>query len=225
MSASNAVLDVVTPDTLTDTMLTSESTIMPPIATSTRPPVWWEQPQRQLALARRLWPEANLPTPPKRFDRLTKSEVLLLHVPRPIDQLWNCVAAPDGYSTRLLGVGSAVTSDMLRLAPNVPERTEAVWVAFDPEHGIGQRPCSFWGNPDLAGLEVLSALIQFPRWSQSWHGRTYKPSMSGLQMNSMGSWRNVPYVVRWDAVRRLMLTGFCGDGYMPHWVSPTARNC
>jgi hypothetical protein len=54
------------------------------------------------------------------------------------------------------------------------EFTKPVWLAFDPEHGKGARPDSLWGQPDLAASEVLSGLIQFPRWCLYWRkGSSY----------------------------------------------------
>ena len=98
------------------------------------PPTWWRTPEQQLERARRLWPNAVLPEPPKEFTPRTKSEVLLLHVPDSFDSLWDKVVAPTGY-TKYRWEGVKSDKRNLRLAPGKVEFTQPVWLAFDPEHG------------------------------------------------------------------------------------------
>ena len=187
-------------------------------------PSWYISPERQLERARQLWPNAVLPEPPKEFTPRTKSEVLLLHVPDSFDSLWDKVNVPTGYTKYRW---EDVKSDKrnLRLAPNKREYTEPVWLAFDPEHGKGERPDSFWGQADCAASEVFSALIQFPEWSLAWFNGASAPNLSGYQLKYDGNWSHVPCLGRWDVVRQLeLLDGWAGGRY-GYWSSPSVREC
>ena len=188
------------------------------------PPTWWRTPEQQLARARQLWPNAVLPEPPKEFTPRTKSEVLLLHVPDSFGSLWDKVVAPDGY-TKYRWEGVKADKRNLRLAPNKVEFTEPVWLAFDPEHGRGARPDSFWGQADTAASEVFSALIQFPEWSLAWFNGASAPNLTGYQLKYDGNWSRVPYLGLWDGGRQLRLS----DGWAGHrdgrWSSPSVREC
>ena len=196
-----------------------------PLMQNWNPPTWWRTPEQQLARARQLWPNAVLPEPPKEFTPRTKSEVLLLHVPDTFDSLWDKVVAPDGY-TKYRWEGVKADKRNLRLAPNKVEYTEPVWLAFDPEHGKGERPDSFWGQADLAASEVFSALIQFPEWSLAWFiNGASAPNLTGYQLKYDGNWSDVPYLRRWDDVRRLKLLGYWADSRLGHWSSPSVREC
>ena len=187
-------------------------------------PTWWRTPEQQLERARQLWPNAVLPEPPAEFTPRTKSEVLLLHVPDTFNSLWNKVAAPTGYTKyRWDSVKSYKRN--LRLAPNKVEYTQPVWLAFDPEHGKGKRPDSFWVQADLAASEVFSALIQFPEWSLAWFNGASAPNLTGYRLEYDGIWSYVPYLYRWDDGRQLNL----GDHWAAHaddrWSSPSVREC
>lgn len=188
------------------------------------PPTWWRTPEQQLERARQLWPNAVLPEPPKEFTPRTKSEVLLLHVPDTFDSLWDKVVAPDGY-TKYRWEGVKADKRNLRLSPNKREYTEPVWLAFDPEHGRGERPGSFLGQADIAASEVFSALIQFPEWSLAWFHGASAPNLSGYQLKYDGNWSNVPYLDRWDDDRRLKLSGDWADHRGDRWSSPSVREC
>lgn len=61
------------------------------------PPPWWRSAEQQLARAEELWPYLELPEAPTNFVPASKTEVLLLHVPRPFDELWDAIAPPQGY--------------------------------------------------------------------------------------------------------------------------------
>jgi len=187
-------------------------------------PSWYVSPEQQLARARQLWPNAVLPEPPKEFTPRTKSEVLLLHVSDTFDNLWNKVNAPEGYTKyRWEGVKSDRAN--LRLAPNKREYTEPVWLAFDPEHGKGERPDSFWGQADTAASEVFSALIQFPEWSLAWFNGASAPNLTGYQLKYDGNWSHVPCLGRSDGGRQLKLGGLWADGRGGRWSSPSVREC
>ena len=188
------------------------------------PPTWWRTPEQQLECAHQLWPNTVLPEPPKKFIPQTESEVLLLHVPDTFDNLWNLVNAPEGY-TKCRWEGVKSDKRNLRLAPNKREYTEPVWLAFDPEHGKGERPDSFWGRADIAASEVLSALIQFPDWPLTWFNGASAPILSGYRLKYDGNWSLVPCLRRWDGVRRLGLHVRWAVRRGGHWSSPSVRGC
>ena len=187
-------------------------------------PSWWRTPEQQLERARQLWPGRELPEPPEGFTPRTKSEVLLLHVPDTFDSLWDKVVAPEGY-TKYRWEGVKADKRNLRLSPNKREYTEPVWLAFDPEHGKGERPDSFWGQADIAASEVFSALIQFPEWPLVWFNGASAPNLSGYQLKYDGNWSDVPYLDRWDDDRQLKLHGLWADCRGGHWSSPSVREC
>jgi hypothetical protein len=189
-----------------------------------QPPAWWPGYDRQMARARQLWGDIQLPEPPANFVPQTKTEVPLLHVPQPFDELWNVVPAPAGYTTWRW---PELKSDKrnLRLAPNVPNCSEPVWLAFDPEHGRGERPDKFWGQPNLAASEVFSALIQFPDWPLSWFNGASAPNLAGYQFKYDGSWSVVPCVSRWGSSRRLKLSADWAVSAVSRWASPSVREC
>jgi hypothetical protein len=187
-------------------------------------PSWYVSPEQQLARARQLWPNAVLPEPPKEFTPRTKSEVLLLHVPDTFDSLWDKVVAPDGY-TKYRWEGVKADKRSLRLAPNKVEYTQPVWLAFDPEHGKGERPDSFWGQADIAASEVFSALIQFPEWPLAWFNGASAPNLSGYQLKYNGNWSGVLFLNRWGGDRQLKLHDGWAGARDDNWSSPSVREC
>ncbi len=193
-------------------------------------PSWYVSPEQQLARARQLWPNAVLPEPPEGFTPRTKSEVLLLHVPDTFDSLWDKVDAPMGY-TKYRWERVKADKRNLRLAQdehghtNKVEFTQPVWLAFDPEHGKGERPDSFWGQADTAASEVFSALIQFPEWPLAWFNGASAPNLSGYQLKYDGNWSNVPYLYRRDGDRQLGLHDCWADLRDGRRSSPSVREC
>ena len=188
------------------------------------PPTWWRTPEQQLERARQLWPNAVLPEPPKEFTPRTESEVLLLHVPDTFRSLWNKVVTPTDYTKYRWGVVKADKRN-LRLAPNKVEFAVPVWLAFDPEHGKGERPDSFWGQADIAASEVFSALIQFPEWSLAWFNGASAPNLTGYQLKHDGNWSCVPCLNCWDGIRQLRLGDYWAGGRDGAWSSPSVREC
>jgi hypothetical protein len=188
------------------------------------PPIWWRTPEQQLERARQLWPNVVLPEPPEEFIPRTKSEVLLLHVPDTFDNLWDKVVTPDGYTKYR---SDSVRSDTrsLCLAPFLSVRTKPVWLAFDPEHGKGDRPDSFWGRSNLAASEVFSALVQFPDWPLAWFHGASAPNLAGFQLMHNGNWSGVPCLFRWDDVRRLELRARWAAKSGSGLACPTVREC
>lgn len=200
------------------------------------PPTWWRTPEQQLARARQLWPHAVLPEPPKGFAPRTKSEVLLLHVPDSFDSLWDkVVVAPtkDGVSwTKDRWDNVKSNKRNLRLAPNKREFAAPVWLAFDPEHGEGKSPDSFWSESDIAASEVLSALIQFPDWPLAWFNDASIPNLAGYRLKYnenkyTGNWSLVPYLSYFGNSRllHLRLSGHLAGFRDNSWSSPSVREC
>jgi hypothetical protein len=188
------------------------------------PPTRWRTPEQQLEHARQLWPNAVLPAPPKEFAPRTSSEVLLLHVPDSFDSLWDKVDAPTGY-TKYRWNGFKSDKRNLRLAPNRVEFAVPVWLAFDPEHGKGERPDSFWGQGDIAAGEVFSALIQFPEWSLMWLNGASAPHLTGYQLKYDGNWSRAPCLSLWDGDRQLTLSDDWAGDRGGRWSSPSVREC
>lgn len=159
-------------------------------------PLWYRTPEQQLERARQLWGEwhgvvTNLPEPPAGFVAQSTTEVLLLHVPLPFDELLQVVEGPAGC---VKAIERGFDSAKLRLAPNIPVRTEPVWLAFEPNAHHGEDPETLWGQADLAASEVLSALIQFPDWPLAWDNESeFAPYLSGYQY-----WYDLRDEARWD---------------------------
>ena len=196
------------------------------------PPTWWRTPVQQLERARQLWPNAVLPEPPKEFTPRTKTEVLLLHVPDTFDSLWDKVVAPtkDGVSyTKYRSEGVKADKRNLHLSPNKREFAVPVWLAFDPEHGKGERPDSFWSQADIAASEVFSALIQFPDWPLAWFNGASAPNLSGYQLNYDENWSDVPSLFQWSyqwgGDRRLGLRDLWAGVRDDKLSSPSVREC
>lgn len=188
------------------------------------PPWWWLGYEQQIARACAKFGNIQLPEPPVNFVPQTKYEVPLLHVPDTFDSLWDKVDAPEGYTkSRWDGVKSGVGD--LRLAPNVPERAAPIWLAFDPEHGKGERPDRFWGQANLAASEVFSALIQFPEWVSAWFNGASAPYLSGYQLKYNEGWSLVPYLGRWDGNREVGLYALFANRRLGDCASPSVREC
>lgn len=193
-------------------------------------PSWHVPPMLQLKRARKLWPGATLPEPPAHFVPRTRTEVLLLHVPDKLLRLWEMVPSPKYCDAKLENLGHKC---QLRPAPNKIVHTRPVWLGFDFEYGKGARPVDLWGQPDLAGPEVLSAAIQFPElWSdlELIGGSVYRSlNLSGYQLNCGEGWTLVPcmshYVGPVGSLSDIMLypnrSDFADEYGM--YSSPTAR--
>jgi hypothetical protein len=188
-------------------------------AATDRRPTWFVSPEQQLERAYQLWPDRALLDPPTDFRPETDTEVLLLHVPDTLDSLWDKVRAPEGCKKYR---SDDIKSDNLRLAPNIVERTEPVWVIFDPEHGRGIKPKELWGNPNLASSEIFSALIQFLDWASSWRNGASAPNLAGYQLKFDTNWSFVPYFA---LSRQLVLDYMWGGDFGDTWASPSVREC
>lgn len=114
----------------------------------------------------------------------------------------------------------------MRRAPNNVGFAQPVWLAFDPEHGKGERPNSFWCQDNLAASEVFSALIQFPNWPLAWLNGASAPTLTGYQLkDDYGNWSSVPYLQLLDDCHQLELCGDEADGGAVNWSSPSVRAC
>lgn len=188
-------------------------------------PAWWCTPEQQLERARRLWPNAILPETPKEFTPRTKSEVLLLHVPDSFDSLWYKIVGPRGYAvSRWENLVPEINN--LSLVTGRDEYAQPIWLGFDPDHGKGQHPDSFWGRADIAASEVLSALIQFPQWPLAWRCDAPVPTLAGYRITYLNHFSLVP-LLSWGAEKcALKLSHNFGlsieDG---NWASPSIREC
>lgn len=201
--------------------MSDSSTLNDQQSSSVHPPSWCRTAEQQLERATQLWPGIILPEPPARFVPRTRTEALLLHVPDTFDNLWDKVVAPFGYH-KWRGANVKADKRHLRLAPNKPEYADPVWLAFDPEHGKGESSLTFWGQPDLAGPEVFSALIQFPDWPMLWPLASL-PNLSGYQLEHEGDWAYMPCLDRWDDVDWFVLADRNLDYSGPDRASPSAR--
>lgn len=190
------------------------------------PPPWWRKPEQQLARARELWPGTELPEPPARFAPLTKTEVLLLHVPASFEVLWRFVAAPDGYE-KFRDRGLWSNSAHLRLTPNALKHDEPVWVAFDPEYGVDRPPYYVWDDMrhHVASSEVLSALIQFPDWPLAWLHGAAAPHIAGYRYAGLNAtWSRCLYLrCHVVPVNRLGLYQDSASLHSKNWASPSVR--
>lgn len=193
-------------------------------AINPNPPSWWRTPEQQLERASELWPGVILPKPPKEFTPRTESEVLLLHVPDRFDSLWDKVELPVGY-TKFRREDVQVDEWNLRLSPGKRERVGCVWLAFDPEHGRGELPDTFWNRPlSMAGPEVFSALIQFPEWPLTWFFGASAPNLAGYQLKHNSVWFGVPAVsLVSDPTVRLVLSNLWANCASEHRASPSVR--
>jgi hypothetical protein len=186
---------------------------------------WVVSPGDQFEQARECRPDRVFPEPPKGVELPNRTSALLLHDPYDsLDKHWEAVRAPEGYEKYRSDYVKSDT-DSLRLAPNVVERTEPVWVIFDPEHGRGQSPEKLWGNPNLASSEIFSALIQFRGWVSSWFNGASAPYLAGYQLKYDSDWSRVPFLDRLDGGRLLGLDYEWADVSDGFWASPSVREC
>lgn len=206
--------------------------LIPPMSWS--PPEWWRTPKQQLERANDLWPGVIPRIPSAQFVPRTNTEVPLLHVPKSFDGLCRMVTNLNGY-TKWRPFKDKFDVDHLRLAPGVPDRTEPVWIGFDPEgHRYDDDLSRLWANStaSLAASEVLSAWIQFPRWPLSWgtggaqpedNPSVALPKLGGYQLKFQGEWSGVPILASVDSVRRMLMYGDWADAGMDYTSVPSVR--
>ncbi len=185
--------------------------------------------------------EADFPEVPQDVT-LNEGEVLLLAtylspqrgkqsgLRRTLEELWDLIGLSGYDKSRWEGLRS--DAKHLRLAPGHDYRPGVRWVVFNPNAYHGLSPESALAratedNVQLAGLEVLMALVQFPDWATRWDGSTNPyPWLSGLQFNwddSSTPWSRVPYLRRWDGIRRLRFSTDWASNADSSWGSPSVR--
>lgn len=183
------------------------------------PPAWWRTPEQQLERARQLWPGVESPELPSDFVPQTETEVLLLHVPDTMYELWNRVTIPgyDEYSSCGLD-----ESNYGRIGARSYKGSE--WVAFDPEHCKGGVAHYAPSGLYLAASEVLSALIQFPDWPLTWQEGASAPNLSGFRYQPDQNCY-VPFINLQADGRRCIELGFWATSSEANWASPSVRKC
>lgn len=133
-------------------------------------PFWYRSPARQMEFVSRAWPDVAIPEIPEDFTPKTKDEVLLLHVPRSVSELWWHISMGrhDDYIIGDQYVEKYWHQD-IKTSPKADlYRGRATWVAFDPNNGLGRTVEDFYDEDHMAGVEVLSAILQFPKWPLIW---------------------------------------------------------
>lgn len=188
------------------------------------PPEWYRDPEQQLRAAYLMWKnDIALPEPPDSFTPATETEVLLLHVQKSFDELWHRVSPPSKWRKECWQ-GILPNEQNLRVAPGKRVYTNALWLAFDPERNKDTPVDKLWGDPGLAGIEVLSAAVEFPDWVSSW-GIGFCMNLAGCQLNCTGSWTSVPYLVASNDATgpRLVLSGHPAGNKIGNCASPSVR--
>lgn len=212
-----------------------------------RSPLWYTLPEQQLEHVRQLnkqrdwgFEDSDFPSIPEDIQ-LHGDEVLLLCVSlraqrgksalqRTFEELWYLSEAPTDY-TKWRWDELKSDSKHLRQAPGYKHTPGIRWVVFNPNAYHGKSPeaalkQSKIDNVQLAGLEVLMAVLLFPTWATSWNGDTSAyPNMSGLQFYWNTDWSRVPYLDRWGDGRQLGLyAGWAGYSGVC-FASPSVREC
>lgn len=135
---------------------------------------------------------------------------MLLHNPRPFDELWNAVPLPETAKYRWPGLLSG--EQYMRLKPGVPNHAKPVWVEFGYANTDRCLPEGFY----LAGTEVFSVMIQFPNWIDNW-GRGVLMGGLSTRLSAEGCERYVS-LHRKGQWLELELEGYCD-------LRPVARVC
>lgn len=153
------------------------------------------------------------------FASFASDDQVLLHIPGPMHKLWYVVPSLEALGGYRRDYWS-VDSDLVSLAPGVLERTDSVWLRFNSGHGRGQSASENWGNPRLAGPEVLSALIHYPEWALSWSSSVPAPILGGYRVNHEKG-LSVPYLRRDDKSKKVSLRLLLATGSHKNWALPT----
>ena len=184
------------------------------------PPSWWRSMEKQVLKANAMWPGAVSDMSLPRFVPRKSTEIPLLHVPRPFDELWETLQSCQG------DVGWWPRSferyeETLRKASAMVYDSEPVWLAFDYAANRGKSPRQVRNQSNLATFEVLSALIQFPDWPKSWLHGYPRPNLSGLTTRSRG---NIRLALSFDLYADNVELGWWDADIVDRdWASPTIR--
>ena len=150
-------------------------------------PYWYRSPQEQMKFASRVWPKVSVPEPPKDFVPRTKGEVLLLHVPCSVSRLWGYIF--EYRHDYIAGNENVESSWGVRFLPSVHAnsyRALPAWVAFDPYNGVGRRAENFLDKENMAGAELLSAILQFPDLPFVWDKNGFGACAAGCRDEKTG---------------------------------------
>ena len=188
-------------------------------------PTWYVSPQQQIERAQELWPYVALPDLPKIYIPKKLTEVLLLHVPLPLPELWAQVDPPKGYGIGTIEELFTEVSN-LRLVAGRQENTRAVWLRFDPARGRALPPKRFSRTSLAAASEVVSALIQFRDWPLSWLGRDASPILSGYEYEGGDGRMYAPRLeLDQGATRSLRFQLVAIDSSDKNWACPSVAEC
>lgn len=158
-------------------------------------PFWWRTPKQQMKRARQLWPNIELPKPPKNFIPKSPTGILLLHVPHSLEALWSAISVPYGFSICEWDEVK-ISEQYLHVMAYSLYYTRPTWIEFDPEYARGVNPDRFWAQSsvNIASTEALSALIQFPDWVWEWFNLASAPLLAGFRVEVDGRLSHAPYI-------------------------------
>lgn len=189
-------------------------------------PAWYRAPKDQIKYAQEIWPGIKIPMPPEKFTPRTKGEVLLLHVPKHIGELWYLIGDTDSPRSYEIGTENVVSEwyNYIKLSEKaIDYQAKPAWVAFDPDNGLGKSLKDFYNEENMAGSEVLSAILQFPNLPLMWENdRKMGVCAVGCRSGENGSTLGF-YLSVMREPRRLEPLHVSKDSGMRFIVFPTVR--
>ena len=123
---------------------------------------WRLDVKTQVKTVQLFWPEVSIPPPPD-FQPLTATEILVLHVVKPCEDIWDCLMPSQGVDLAKI----PADLDYQALDHVRPYQSAVSWIGFDPYARIGVSPESVKYRLDLPGAEVLSALMHYRLWPRT----------------------------------------------------------
>lgn len=135
----------------------------------------WRSAREQIERAELLFPYTFIPEPPEDFIPRTESEVLLLHMPTTLMKLRD-------MARDFVNFGNVNIREPIYTNPHKLTHIRPLWLGFDPKYRAGKSPECIYDNEDAAGPEVMSALIQFPDWPNTWASGAPMPIMTAYQL-------------------------------------------
>lgn len=193
-------------------------------------PSWWKSPQLQLKRASELWPSVELPEPPL-FRPQSADEVLLLHVPRHFESLWNIIIdSNDNIFTPNAWNQWPYESNKWRRTTHERYASQPVWIIFDPSARSLEEVSLASGEVSIAGSEVLSAMIQFPDLYRIWADNDTYPCISGYELRNQArvidEWIPTLYQVYFEIERGLLSVVHHPKEKKDNYsLFPTVRKC
>lgn len=183
-------------------------------------PDWWRTYKLQIQRASLVWPNRNIPDPPELFVGRTSTEVPVLHVPDDPSFIWSQI------ETRGFDKRCGIDFGKLIINPYKQVFDKPVWLAIDVEHGRGKSVGKYRGRSDLAGIEVLSAMLQFPGWFEHWFVKgAAAPILGGYRLpDGRGELTETLILSQWHgADKNVNLSQVSTAFYNAGWVVPTVR--